>query len=86
MYICESINFREDFIFAICIERHICDAKKSRIGHDLPIYSKQRSDFAISQGFYFHETSQFRENKTLAKISEFTVMPQSQITDQPMAP
>ena len=31
---------------------------------------KWQSEFAILRGFYFHETSQ---NKTLSKISEFTV-------------
>ena len=38
--------------------------------------SKPQNNFAISRGFYFRETShpKFRENKTLAKISEFTVV------------
>ena len=43
--------------------------------------NKRQSDFAISRRFYFHETShifanayaKFRENKVIAKISEFTV-------------
>ena len=35
--------------------------------------SKRQSDFAISRGFYFHETCEVSQNKTLAKISEFTV-------------
>ena len=35
--------------------------------------SKWQSDFAISRGFYF-AAAKFRENKTLMKISEFTVM------------
>ena len=35
---------------------------------------KQQNEFSISRGFYFHKTyAKFRENKTLAKISEFTV-------------
>ena len=34
--------------------------------------SKRQSDFSILRGFFFHET---RESKTLAKISEFTVVP-----------
>ena len=33
--------------------------------------SKRQSDFGISRGFCFHENS-FRENKTFAKIFEFT--------------
>ena len=38
--------------------------------------SKRQSDFTISRGFYFHETShaKFRKNKTLAKICKFTVV------------
>ena len=36
--------------------------------------SKRQSEFAASRGFNFHETShKFRKNKTLVKISEFTV-------------
>ena len=35
--------------------------------------NKPQSCFAISRGVYFHVTSKFRENKVLAKISEFTV-------------
>ena len=40
---------------------------------------KRQSDLAISRGFLFHKTShisiyaKFRENITLAEISEFTV-------------
>ena len=33
----------------------------------------RQSDFVISRGFYYLETSKFLENKTLAKIIEFTV-------------
>ena len=35
--------------------------------------SRRQSDLAISRGFYFPETSKFRENSTLTNISEFTV-------------
>ena len=35
-----------------------------------PDISVKDSDFTISRGFYFHE---IRENKTLAKIFQFTV-------------
>ena len=45
---CKSGNFRENFIFTNSVERHICDVKKSRLGHDLLIHiSKRQSDFAI---------------------------------------
>ena len=63
---CKFGNFRENLIFATSVKRHIYDVKNSRLGNDL-------HDSSISRGFYFHETSHIRENKTLAKISEFTV-------------
>ena len=34
---CKSGNFRESFIFANSVNRHICDAKNLQLGHDLPI-------------------------------------------------
>ena len=41
----------------------------------LTYISKRQIDFDISRGFYIHETyAKFCENKTLAKISEFTVI------------
>ena len=67
---CKSGNFHENFIFADSIKRHICDFKNWRIGHDVPILVNDR---VISP---FREDSIFiklRENKILAKISEFTV-------------
>ena len=45
--------------------------KKSHLRHDLPNISKRQSDFIISRGLAYVK---FRENKTLAKISEFTVI------------
>ena len=60
----ENPKIFENFIFANTIERHTCDVKNLRLGHDLPISVIDR---AISQGFHFHETSPMR---TLAKISE----------------
>ena len=53
----------------IAVKGHICNAKNSRLGHDLAI-SVDNSDFAFCEGFIFKK---FQENKTLAKISEFTV-------------
>ena len=69
---CKSANFGENFIFTKSVKRYICDIQNTRQGHDLPI---SVIDSAISLGFDFHETShaKFRENKILAKISEFTV-------------
>ena len=34
---CKSGNFRENYIFANSVKRHTCDAKNSRLGHDLRI-------------------------------------------------
>ena len=42
--------------------------------YDLPILIHDTSDFAISLGFYLHESAKFRENKTLAKISNLQYM------------
>ena len=53
---CKSGNFRENFIFANIVQRHIYGAKYSRLGYDFSI-SVNESDFAILRGFYFHETS-----------------------------
>ena len=61
---CKSRNFRDNSIFANSVKRQTCDVKNSRLWHD---FSKSVIDRVISQGFYF------RENCTLAKISEFTV-------------
>ena len=67
-------NFRENFIFANSVKSHICDVNNSRLRHDLPIsvnyreISPYREDL-ISRIFAY---AKFRENKILAKISEFT--------------
>ena len=39
---CKSGNFRENFIFTNSVKRHICDAKNSRLGHDLPVSVNDR--------------------------------------------
>ena len=67
-YYCRFGNFRESFIFANCIKRHISDVKKSRLRQDLPISINDRVILPFREGF------KFRENKVLAKISEFKVV------------
>ena len=52
--------------------RHVCDAKKSRLRHDLPIYVKE-IDFTISPGFYFHETSHMRSFAILNRRENFRI-------------
>ena len=64
-------NFRDNFIFANSVKRHICEVKKFSTGVWFACIRKRKSDLATSRVFYFHEASQ---NKTLAKISEYTVI------------
>ena len=65
-YKCCTFEHYRETVFAINIQRHFVVFKNSRLMHDLPHISKWQSDFAISPAFFF------RENKTLAIISEFT--------------
>ena len=58
------------------VKRHIYDVKNSQLEHDPPTSVNVKYDFAILRGFYFSQNfanAQFRENRALAKISEFTV-------------
>ena len=68
---CRLGNFREKFIFANSIKRHISDVKSSRLRQDLPISINDRVILPLRVGFIFPK--KFRENKVLAKITEFTV-------------
>ena len=54
---CKSGNFSKNFIFANSVKRHICDAKNSRLGHDLPISVKDLVISAFREDFILHETS-----------------------------
>ena len=70
---CKFRNFRENFIFTNRAKRHIRQVKNSPLGHDLPTSVNGKSDFTsvlFSRNFSF---AKFRKNKTLTKISEFTV-------------
>ena len=60
-------------LFSQIVKIHICDCKTA-IELDLPISVNDRVISAFHK-VLFHETShiRIRENKTLAKISEFTV-------------
>ena len=65
-----------NFIFANSIKRHICDAKKSQLGHGLPISVNDRMGSPFFEGFLFTKLrlyAKFPENKTLANISELAV-------------
>ena len=58
----------------IALKRHICDVKNSQLGHDLPT-SVNDSDFARALFSQNLADRKLCENKTLAKISDFTVLP-----------
>ena len=68
-------NFRKNFIFANSIKRHITDFKNSRLRQDLPISINDRVILPFREGLFSRNFAyaKFRENKVLAKISEFTV-------------
>ena len=57
------------------VKKHICKVKITQLGHDLPISVNDKSDFVISQGFYFDETSHMR---SLAKIKPSRKFPNLQ--------
>ena len=72
---CRYGIFRENFIFANCIKRHIIDVKKFAVKARLNYINKRQSDFDISRGFYFHETSHMR---SFAKIKSSRKFPNLQ--------
>ena len=55
-------NFRENFIFANSVKRHICDVKNSQLEYGLPVSGNER---VISP---FRECAKFRENKPSRKF------------------
>ena len=72
---CKFGNFRENFIFTNITKRHICDVLNSQIEHFSPISVNDRMNSPFHKDFIFTKLRlcKFPENKTLAKISEFTV-------------
>ena len=53
----------------------ICYINNSRLGYDLPKLVNNRVISPFCKGFIFKKLfAKFHENKTLAKISKFTVM------------
>ena len=72
---CKFGNFRENFIFAKSVKRHICDFQNSQLGHGLPISVNDRVVSTFRENFFSRNFAyaKLRENKTLAKLSEFTV-------------
>ena len=68
---CKFGNFRENFIFTNSVKRHIYPVENSRLGHDLPTSANDRLISTFRKDFIF---TKLHENKTLVKISEFTVV------------
>ena len=50
---CKFGNFRENFISANSIKRHICDVQTSRLRHDLPISVNDREILLFREGLIF---------------------------------
>ena len=74
---CQFGNFRENFIFAKNVKRNISHVKNSRLWRDLTASVKDKEFSPFRKGFIFAKLRirEVRENKTVAKISEFTVAP-----------
>ena len=71
---CKSVNFFAIILFSqIALKDIDLRATENLRDQGITTISTRQSDFAISRGLYFHATAKFRESKTLAKISEFTV-------------
>ena len=73
LYYCKSRNFREDFIFQNIVRRHTCDIENSRLGHDLHLSVNDRVILPFLVDLIFTKIRICHENKTLTKISKFTV-------------
>ena len=69
---CKFGIFRENFIFANSVKRHICHAQSSRKRHDLNVSINNRLNSLFREGFIFTKL-RICDNKTTAKIFEFTV-------------
>ena len=72
----DSEIFARILFFDNCIKRLISDVKNSLLRQDLPTSINDRVILPFREGFIFTKLrsyAKFRENKVLAKISEFTV-------------
>ena len=69
---CKFGNFRENFIFTNNVDRHICDVKLLRFGHDLLISVNDRVICPFARVLY----AKFHANKTFtnAKISKIDLL------------
>ena len=73
MYLKYAVNSEifARILFSRIALKHIFSTLNSRQGAWITYISKLQCDFSNSWGFFAY--AKFRENKTLAKISEFTV-------------
>ena len=53
MHYCKFGNFRENYIFANSVKRHICDVQTSQLRHDLPISVNERVVLLFREGLTF---------------------------------
>ena len=76
---CKFRNIHKNFVFPNSIKAHICDVRNSQHGHYIRISVNDSVILAFPEGFIITKLricvyAKFRDNKTLAKISEFKVL------------
>ena len=72
---CKFGNFRENFIFANSLKRHICDVQISQLRRDLPIVVNDGVILLFCEGLIFTKLCMRSfAKKKLAKVPEFTVI------------
>ena len=73
-YYCIFGNFRENFIFANSVKRHICDVKNSQLGLDLSSSVNDRVISPFREGFNFTKL----RIRSFAKIKSLRNVPNLQ--------
>ena len=67
---CKSGNFSENLIFTICVKKHICDCKNSRLWQDVPMSVNDRVRKRICATTCYLNPSE--KDCFLAKMSEIS--------------
>ena len=70
---CKFGNFRENFIFANIIKRHISDVKNSRLRQDLPISINDRETLTFREGFIFTKLRICEVSRKLSPRENFRI-------------
>ena len=70
---CRFGNFRENFIFANSIKRHISDVKNSRIRQDLPLSINDRVILPFREGFIFTKLRICEVSRKLSPRENFRI-------------